>query len=336
MDQPNRPVEALLFETLQSFVAGYSLIAAAELGLADAFSGDGRSPDEVARAINADGASVHRLLRMLAVSGIVSEPEPGRFGLTPSGKALQGGRPGSLRPGVLLLSELLLPALAGLGHSVRTGEPAFEQAFGAPLYDYLTAHPAKDELFSQAMRAIGGATGGIVDAYDFGGVRTLVDVGGGQGWRTIEILRVHSDVQAILFDRPNVIERARTVLSDAGVGGRCRLVGGSFLESVPEGGDCYLLSGVVANWDDAAVLTILGHCRRAMPEDGRLVIFEPVHSVGDEAPLAATIDLIMLAVLGGRVRTDAEHAKLLEAAGFRPARVDRPGSPFGVIEARPI
>ena len=297
MAQESPPVEALLFQTMQSFVVGCSVTAAAELGLADALAGGPRTPDEIAHEVGADGPSLHRLLRMLVATGIVTESEPGRFALTPVGETLQTRRPGSLRPALAMLSELLLPALSGLGQSVKTGQPAFERVFGAPLYEFLTEHPDQDERFAQAMRAMRGFAGGIADVYDFEGVRTLVDVGGGQGWRTIEILQANPDLRAILFDRPNVIERARVVLAEAGVGERCELVGGSFLEAVPDGGDCYLLAAVVANWDDASVLTILRNCRRAMPDDGRLVIFEP---------------------------------------GFRPARLGRTDSPFGLIEARPV
>jgi hypothetical protein len=220
--------------------------------------------------------------------------------------------------------------------SVRSGQPAFRLVHGQDLFAYLEQHPDAGASYDQAMASTSRLTSqAVVSAYDFSGFQRLVDVGGGYGQRTIEILRAHPRMRAILLDRPSVVERARSVLAEAGLGDRCELVPGSFLESVPAGGDCHLLSAVIANWDDDHALTILRNCRQAIPDTGRLLIFEPVLPEGSGPHLAKTLDLIMLVVLGGRVRTPAEHGELLAAAGFRLTRLVTTAGPFAVVEAHP-
>lgn len=329
------PAGFVLFDLMQSFVSSFAVIAAADLGIADVLAGGPRTPDELAEAIDAHPPSVGRLLRVLTPAGVVAETEPGRFGLTPLGASLQTGAAGAAGPGLQLLTRLIVRALAETPYSIRTGKPAFERVFGAPLYDFLEAHPQDDAAFGQTMKALRVVAGPITEAYDFSEVRTLVDVGGGQGWRTIEVLQAHPHTRGIILDRPNVVEEARRTLADAGVGDRCDVVGGSFFDSVPPGGDCYLLSGVIANWDDDAARTILRNTREAMPAGARLLLFEPVLPEGPEPHIAKVLDLLMLVLLGGQARTESHLAGLLGAAGLRLVRVLPTPSPFAVVEAVP-
>jgi hypothetical protein len=329
------PAGFVLFDVMQSFVSSFAVIAAAELGIADALAGGPRTADELAEAIDAHAPSVGRLLRVLTPAGVVAEVEGGRFGLTPMGASLQTGGAAAVGAALQLLTRFLLPAFTETPYCIRTGKPAFERVFGEPLYEYLESHPEDDALFGQTMRVLGAVAGPITDAYDFSGVRTLVDVGGGQGWRMIDVLKARPQTRGIIFDRPNVVEQARRTLAEAGVGERCDVVGGSFFDSVPPGGDCYLLSGVIANWDDAAARTILRNTREAMPADARLLLFEPVLPAGPEPHITKVLDLLMLVLLGGQARTESELADLLGAAGLRLVRVLPTQSPFAIVEAIP-
>jgi hypothetical protein len=229
----------------------------------------------------------------------------------------------------------MLPALAETAHTVRTGEPAFPRIFGASLYDYLEKQPQLDETFGRAMNAIRNVAPPVSQAYDFSAVHTLVDVGGGRGWRMIDVLQAHPQVRGVLFDRPGTVEQARAALAEAGLSERCEVVAGSFFDQVPAGGDCYLLSAVLPNWDDSSALTILRNIRQAMPDEARLLLFEPVLPEGDQPHIARALDLLMLVALGGKVRTEAELSRLLEAAGLRLNRVIATAAPMAVVEAVP-
>jgi hypothetical protein len=329
------PPGVLLFKLMESFVSGFALIAAAELGVADALAGGPLTSEELAGATASHPPSLKRLLPVLVVAGIVSEVEPDRFALTATGASLQTEREGSLSPFLQLLSELILRPLAETAHTIRTGEPAFARIFGAPLYDYLEKHPELDATFGQAMNALRDVSVPISQAYDFSGVHTLVDVGGGRGWRLIDVLQAHPHVRGMLLDRPGVVEQARAALAEAGLSERSEVVGGSFFERVPAGGDCYLLSAVLPNWDDSSALTILRSIRQAMPDGARLLLFEPVLPDGDEPHIAKALDLLMLVLLGGQVRSEAQLSELLQAAGLRLNRVVPTTSPMAVVEAVP-
>jgi len=78
----------------------------------------------------------------------------------------------------------------------------------------------------------------------------MVDVGGGQGTLISTILKAHPNVRGILFDLPRVVDVAQEELERAGIADRCETVGGDIMLSVPAGGDIYLLSRVIHDWDE--------------------------------------------------------------------------------------
>jgi hypothetical protein len=118
---------------------------------------------------------------------------------------------------------------------------------------------------------------------------------------------------------------------------RCRVVGGTFFESVPPGGDAYILSVVIHDWDDEPASVILGNCRRAMPTSSRLLLIERVLPDQPGGDVYSYLnDLNMLHSLSGRERSEAEYRTLLARSGLRLARVVATRSPFAVVEAWPL
>lgn len=97
-----------------------------------------------------------------------------------------------------------------------------------------------------------------------------------------------------------------------------------------------ILSHIIHDWNEAQCLTILGHLRRAMPKDGRLLIVETVLPPGDTPHQGKLQDIIMLVFPGGQERTEAEYAALLAKAGFKLTRVVPTESPVSVVEAVPV
>jgi O-methyltransferase domain/Dimerisation domain len=334
-DQPQEPHAIPPPVALLQLVTGYwvsqAIYVAAKLGLADVLQDGPKRCDELAQATATHARSLSRLLRALASVGVFAEVEPDRFGLTPLAALLQTGVPGSLRALAIFLGE---PEhwrpWGNLLHSVQTGQTAFDHTFGLRPYEYLAQYPAAAEIFHGAMTEFTTrATGAITTAYDFSQFGQLVDVGGGHGALLTAILQANATMRGVLFDLPAVVAGARARIEAAGLAGRCEVVAGDFFESVPSGGDAYLLKGVIVDWDDAPSVRILTSCSRAMAAQGKLLVVDmviPPRPAPFWGPLA---DLEMLVVAsGGRARTEAEFGALFTAAGFKLTRVVPTGAPL--------
>jgi hypothetical protein len=163
----------------------------------------------------------------------------------------------------------------------------------------------------------------------------VVDVGGGQGALLAAILAANPQARGVLFDLPHVVAGAAPQLRAAGVADRCEVVGGSFFETVPAGGDVYLLRAVVHDWDDAQATAILRACRRAMDPAARLLLVERVIAPGNTPDPNRFSDLNMLVMLGGQERTATEFAALYQAAGLRLTRVLPLPDAASLIEGQP-
>ena len=309
--------------------------AAAKLGLADHLAAAPRSAAELAGVTGTHAPSLHRLMRTLASLGLLTEGEGQRFALTPLGAALQTGAPGSARASVLTLcGPWFVAAFEQLLYSLETGHTGFEKAMGMPAFDYLARHPDEASLFSETMVGFHGAEpAAVAAAYDFSGLGTLVDVGGATGNMLGAILARHEGPRGVLFDRPHVVADAPALLKARGVEKRVTIEAGDFFMTVPDGGDAYLLSHVIHDWNEEQCLTILGHCRKALTPNGRLLIVEMVLPHGDTPHPGKILDMVMLIVPGGQERTAEEYSTLLGKAGFRVLRVVPTASAVSIVEA---
>jgi hypothetical protein len=221
--------------------------------------------------------------------------------------------------------------------AVRSDTTAFDEVMGAPFFDYLARHPEDGAIFNGSMVAFGQAIGTPpIHAYDFSGVRKLVDVGGGVGQLAMEVLRSYPDVEAVVYDGPAVIPETVAEIDRQGLADRCTAVAGDFFKSVPAGGDCYALRWIIHDWNDERATTILRCCREAIDPAGKLLLIEVVMPAVDGPHPAKTLDWVMLASISGQERTESEYAALLEGAGFRLTRVIPSTSPMCVVEAVPV
>jgi hypothetical protein len=312
--------------------------AAGALGIADRLAAGPVASDDLAAAAGADPPLLYRLLRLLAAVGDFRE-EPGRrFALTPLGDCLRADAPEPLGP---LAANVGQPSCwqpwGHLLHSVRTGEYAFRHVYGMDPWTYRARHPAVGAAFDASTTARSRVqVGAVLAAYDFGRFATVVDVAGGHGALLAAILAEHPGARGVLFDQPHVVAGAGEILGAAGVAGRCEVVGGSFFEAVPSGGDAYLLKSILHDWADAEAIAILRVCRRAMGADGTLLVIEREIGPPNEGVEGKLMDVTMLVMNGGQERAPEEYAALFEAAGFRLARVVPAGAGLSIIEARPI
>jgi hypothetical protein len=330
---------------LHRLVTGYQVSqavhVAANLGLSDLLADGPRSVAELAEATGVDARSLTRLMRALAAVGLYVGDGDGdgdgdeRFANTELGDALRADAPHSVAGWARFVGRPYhWQAYNSLEHSIRTGETAFAAVHGESVWDYLAKRPDEQKIFGEAMTALSQTVADdVVNAYDFGRFSTVVDVGGGRGMLLAAILSRYPSVDGVLFDQPDVVAGAHELLSATGVSERCRVVGGSFFDAVPEGGDAYLLKSVIHDWPDAESVEILRTCRRSMPAHGRLLLVEQLLDETPDPVRTAFSDLTMLAVAGGQERTTDEYRSLLAAAGFTLTRTVPTGCVVFLIEA---
>jgi O-methyltransferase len=339
MDQStSQPPPAAILQLILNVWATQSAATFARLGMADLLA-DGAAPARlVAERAGTNADATYRLLRGLATVGIVEALPDNRFALTPVGQCLRSDVPGSMRS--LLIAEMApghwLP-WGDMEHSVRTGTPATLKTFGKPAWEYYAEHPEEADDFAQGMSNVSAmAIQAVLEAYSFTGAELLVDVGGSHGSLLSAVLKKLPQARGILFDRPNVVRGAGPVLDRAGVANRVTCQGGSFFESVPDGGDVYLLKMILHDWSDDECVVILSACRKAMIPGGRVVVLEMLISNQGPPSPAPLMDLNMLVMLTGRERTAEEYGSLFARAGLAISRVVPTRSPFAVIEARAV
>lgn len=312
-----------------------TLHAAAMLGLADQLTGKPKSAAELAGAVQAHAPSLHRLMRSLASLGILAEQTEQRYTLTTLGEALKINAPGSARSTVLTFgSPWAQSAWDHLVYSVQTGKTGFEKAQGMPLFYYLAQHPEDASLFNETMVGFHSQEPpAIAAAYDFSTFKTIVDIGGGMGSLLAAILTRYAGPCGVLFDLPHVVAEAPAFLKAKGVNDRVTIEAGDFFKTVPAGGDAYVLSHIIHDWDEDQCLTILSHIRKVVNSGGRLLIAEMVLPAGDTPHPGKMLDMAMLVWPGGQERTLAEYDQLLSKGGFHLTRVVPTNSAVNVVEA---
>jgi hypothetical protein len=335
--QPDLAAPLALLELTQGSVVTQALYVAAELGVADALSGGPRSVEEIARTVDADPESVHRLLRLLASYSVFAESEDGRFTLTPMADTLRADAPHSMRNLAILMGHPI--SWEDWGHlieSVRSGEPHLPTLRGMAAFEFMAANPAYGMVFGQGMSNLSNLeTDPILAAYDFSRFDTVVDFGGGRGALLAAILRQASAARGVLVDPRAVMSGARELLEEAGVADRATIETGGLFDPVPPGGDAYVLKHIVHDWPESRSLEILRNVRKAIAEDGTLLLMEFVPPPGDAPHPAKLFDLWLMLLVGGKERAPEQYSALLADAGFTLSRVVPTASPVSIIEARP-
>ena len=337
---PALPPGVLLYQMAVGHYVSRALHLAAKLGIADLLAGGAQDADALAAATDTHAQSLRRVLRLLASVGVFEEQADGRFALTPLGDALRSDVPFSSRASVMLFAGIgIQDSWKELEYCVRTGQPAFRK-HSPDGNAFSSMDPEQTKIFDDAMATFAPATAAaIAAAYDFSGIETLVDVGGGNGALLIGILSAHRQLRGVVFDRPEPAERASKKVAEAGLESRCRVVAGDFFASVPSGGDAYLLKHVIHDWDDAQATAILENCRAVMKPKGRLLIAEGVYPPRIDRSLegrgAAANDVNMLVATGGRQRSEAEFRALYKGAGFELTRIVETPARLALIEGEP-
>jgi hypothetical protein len=311
------------------------LYAAARLKIADLLAGGPKPISELARARGVNEDALYRSLRAIASLNIFREVAPRTFANTPLSEAMRSDVPDSAHATVVFMADPLHFRVFGeFTHPIETGGTAFKKATGMDAFEFFRQNGEENERFNAAMTSISAHfTKRLIEAYDFGESGTLADLGGGHGVMLTTILQKHGGLRGIVFDLPHVVEGARARIASLGMESRCEVAGGDFFKAVPVA-DNYVMKSIIHDWDDERAVAILKNCAAAMRgRDGKVILIELVIVPGNEPDLAKWIDLEMLAMAGGRERTEGEYAELFSKAGLKLARVVHTPSPFCAIEA---
>ncbi len=317
--QTENPPELVMLQMIHSYWVFLLIYAAAKLGIADLLKNEALNCDKLASLTQTHPRSLSRLMRALASVGIFEENQQGDFALTPLSNCLLSDAPSSVRAGAIMLGEEHYRAWGDILYSMRTGKSAFENLYGMNVFEYYAQNPEPEQIFSEAMTSVSIMEDmAVTKAYDFSKIQKLVDVGGGHGGLIASILKSNPHLQGVLFDQPSVVDGANNVLEKYGVSSRCEILSGNFFESVPSGGDAYILKHVLHDWDDETSISILKNCHQAMKKNDLLLIIELVIPPGNLPFFGKLQDINMLIMShGGCERTQVEYQKLFECAGFK-------------------
>ncbi len=328
------PPQMTIMQMISSYWISQSIYVAAKLGIADLLKEGAGNCKDLARSTNTNPRALYRLMRALASIGIFAEQEQGFFTLTPLAAFLQSDVPGSIRNMAITSGEEAYQAWGDILYSIQTGESAFEHLYQMNLFEYLAKNRETGKMYEGAMTSLSTREGATIAAsYDFSSIHRIVDVAGGQGSLITSILKANPTMQGVLFDQGSVIEGAKPLVEAEGVTERCQLVAGDFFESLPRGGETYILKNILHDWDDERAIAILKNCHSAMIENGKLLVIELVIPPGNEPFYGKLLDLNMLITCpGGCERTKAEYQVLFEAAGFQLTQIIPTSSGQSIIE----
>ena len=335
LHQALAPPPAAMVELITATWLSQAVTVAAELRIADVLAEKPMGIDDLARKVDANPDALARLLRALIGRGIFRQRRDGRYDLTPLAKTLRTDTPDSMAAFARFVgSPEDREHWSHCIDAIRTGESVVPKLRGMPAFDWAMSDPELSEVFNQAMTNFTElALAAVLAAYDFTGHRTIVDVAGGHGRLLAGMLSATPTAQGVLFDLPQVVAGAEPLLRKHRVFDRVSIVGGSFFESVPEGGDLYVLKNIIHDWSDDKALQILKTVRAAAAAGSQLLLVESLIPRHDREFATKWLDLEMLVANSGRERTAAEYRELLRDAGFEMTRVVPTASPFSLVEA---
>jgi hypothetical protein len=336
-ESASAPTPLDLLRMTDGLLIHQSVCATARLGIADLLKDGPRSAADLAVALAVNEDALYRTLRFLAGQGLFYENEARTFTNSALSEWLRSDVRGSVRSILIYRgSPFYFAPFIDLLYSIETGAPAREKGLGVSGFEQLRRNPEEGRIFDDAMTNITMLCApSVAAAYDFGQWGSLMDVGGGNGLLLSTIMTVHPGLRGVLADVPEVLDRARRTLCQAGPTGRLQFQPIDFFVGIPLGCRAYLMKNIIHDWDDERALRILLNCRQAVPDDGVLLLVEYCVGAGNTPTVGKALDLVMLALTGGKERTVSEHRELLARAGFSFNQTIPLANDVMIIEARP-
>ncbi|RWS05175.1 methyltransferase-like protein [Dinothrombium tinctorium] len=307
------------------------LFHAVKLNIVDHLLREPMSANDLAQTIQAHPPSLDQFLRYLVLFGII-EYKDGIFSVTSLGSLLSEDHEEGVKYQYLMISNYAMKAAQHLDHTIRTGGVALEHAFGMTLFDYLKQHPEDNVCFLKFVKKRSKVFARqLLSVYDFSPFKHIIDVGGADGTLLIEILKSTPNVQGTLFDLPHVAEEAAKMIAENKLGERCKTAGGSFFDSLPAMGDCYILKHILHDWNDEKCEQILRNVGKSMDPESKLLIMESILTP-DDYDLQMR-DFVMWIQTDGKERSISDFEALLKSADFKIFRlITMPAGKYTIIE----
>ncbi|WP_426448184.1 methyltransferase [Paenibacillus sp. S-38] len=330
------PPQAVVMGSISGYFFSFVIKTAVDLGVFKALKEGVATKEALSAYLEVDAKSLHRLMRALVSMELVTLNASGQYAVTVLGQTLQPGpTPQSIEPlAEYMLSDFIVEAMAKLKNSIRTGQPSFDNS---AWYQAGKVDTEQQQIVNRAMEVYSKVSlPAILTSYSFETFHVIVDVAGGLGHILTGILRTNPQAKGVLYDLPTTIERAQNYIESVGMTERCELIPGDMFKSIPAGGDLYIISKALNDWDDAHVLRTLTNIREAMSGESKLIIIEML--VDDTHPTQeeSIRDLFFLAITpGGGVRTRSEFTQLIEQAGMNISRIIPASDQFCIIECEP-
>lgn len=323
-----------IVEMVQSFYVSKAIGVAAELNIAEFLSLHDKNISELAGLTNTDEESLYRLMRMLASQGIFKEKSNRVFSQNRLSKTMID-RTDSMRYMIMHLANPVNWQLFNeLNTVVKTGENASEKILGMKIFEFLERNPANNKIYNTAMTNSSLMLSyAILSRYSFKKAECIVDIGGGEGTLLSMILIKNPCIKGVLFDLPHVITNAKENFKNYNLLNRVELMAGSFYETIPEGGDIYLMKNIIHNLSDQQAIDILIKIKNSLPPTGKILIIESVISHKNSYSFAKLFDIqMMVSQDGGKERSIEEYKQLIHQTGLKLNRIVRTVAPFSVIE----
>ena len=335
MNNQQAPPPVQMMQMITGFWTSCCVYAVAKLNIADHLKGKPQTADQLAEATHSHALSLYRVLRALSSVGVFDLNSQHQFELTPLGETLQSDTPGSMKAMAIAQLGDHFNAWGNLVYSIKTGNIAFDNIEEMSVWQYYETHPDEGVNFMKAMTGVTEAViMNVLPSYDFSEFKTIVDIGGGNGALLMAVLNNASQAKGVVFDEEYVVEEAKKDLQNKGFDKRCSTEAGSFFNFIPAGADAYLMKMILHDWNDEQCLQILNNCNKAMKPGSKLLVFEAVIPENNEPHPGKFMDINMLAMTGGRERTEKEFGSLFAKAGLKLFRVIHTHSPmFSIVEA---
>jgi len=330
------PVNVAIIEIVQGFYVTKAIGVAADLNLSEHLKNGPKSISELTKLTNSHEESLYRLMRMLASQGIFKEKSNRIFENNRLSKTLLNN-PNSMRHMVIhQVSSINWKMFEQLDYTVKTGNNAAEKVLGMDIFDYLEKNPDKNEIYNQAMTNSSLMLSyAVLSEYHFKNTKTIIDIGGGQGILLAMILHKYPSITGRVFDLEHVVEGANKIALEYNVSERLKTVSGNFFKEIPKGGDIYLLKSIIHNLSDEQCVDLLKRISKVLPDQGKILIIEPVIENNNRYSFAKLYDVQMLVSRnGGKERTREEFRKIAAASGLIIQRFIKTAAPFFVIELK--
>jgi demethylspheroidene O-methyltransferase len=330
-----------VFDLASGFVYTQTLLAVVRLHLLEQLK-DG--PRTVAALADHNGLpldAMERLLRAARACRIVQQRSNGTWGLGVLGAPLLGDAtlPMLVEHNAAYYGDLRDPVGLLTGELAGTTVLASYWPYGDAAKAGSVESAAAGEYTAIMAATLPPLAEDVIDSYDFGAHRVHMDVGGGEGVFAAMVARRNPELKGIVYDLPAVTPRTEARLAAEGLAGRVSVAGGNFhADALPKGADVITLIRVLLDHSDASAIGLLKKIRAALPDDGSLLIAEPLSGEpGVERAADAYFGFYLLAMGRGRCRSRAEHEALLREAGFSRFRIAKTRYPFraSLLIARP-